>query len=643
MNLQNDVSSGLSHFLAELGRRHVVRFALGYAAAAFVLLQLAEIVFPAFGFGDIWLRALVIAVALGFLPAVVLAWVFDLTPEGLKRTEDLPQSPGAGHVQAGLSARVALVVLTFVIAGGLALTLIDTGALTADGFGPSADADRSLALTEYDPGAPVTSLAVLALDDFTEGGGQEYFTSGMQEELITQLSQVPGLRVVSRTSVARYAGSDTPVPVIGRALGVDAIIEGSVVRSGDRVRITIQLIHASSDTHIWSARYDRDLTDVLTLQSEVALEVVRAILGEISPEDDSRLRLVADRDVDPTAQDAYLRGKEAFDRGTPEGYDTAMVLFGEAVEADSAWAPALAGLASSRFLVTMEDAEQSPVELERAHVEARRAFELDSTSVEAREVFKYIEQSINEVMPSHALEAPHPPKPKGGAVYVMSVPGVGDSVVITLEAMDSAWVGAVTRLGSGLERRILRWTTRDSEGQQREVFAARHLLDDGQYSAASSVLEDILEVSPELDHAWKLLIQSAVASEEPEAIVAAFRLWSDAAVEGSPDGATVDALAVAVDRAGMTGYWSWTLAILEARRSRGEPVSTVELASAHAGLGQTEEALRLLAEALSEGDRRVLMVPTDPAWDEIRRDPRYQQMSRQIRSLRFASPRQPQD
>jgi len=328
MTSQNDSPSGLSGFFAEMRRRHVVRFAFGYAAAAFVLLQLAEIVFPAFGLREVWLRVMVIAVALAFPPAVVLAWVFDLTPQGLKRTEDLPASTDMPTQQATLTARVALVMITFVIVGGVAVTLIDSGALVPGlTNGPQSGGD--VALTVYDPSEPVTSLAVLLLDDFTEGGGQEYFTSGMQEELITQLSQISGLRVVSRTSVAQFAGTNTPVPLIGRQLGVDAVIEGSVLRSGDRVRITVQLIHASSDTHIWSERYDRDLTDILTLQTEVAYEIVRAIQGELTPEDETRLRLAADKTVDPEAQVAYLRGKDEYDRGTPEGYDAAMRLFQE--------------------------------------------------------------------------------------------------------------------------------------------------------------------------------------------------------------------------------------------------------------------------------------------------------------------------
>jgi len=636
MTPHNHQPSGFSQFLSEMRRRHVVRFAIGYAAAAFVVLQLAEIVFPAFGLADIWLRLLVIVVALGFPPAVVLAWVFDLTPQGLKRTEELPRSSGLPAGQAALTAKVALVVVTFFIVGGVGVTIIDRGALTATAGENPAGESGSFALTEYDPTESVTSLAVLPLDDFSEEGGQEYFTSGMQEELITQLSQIPGLRVVSRTSVAQFAGTNTSVPVIGQQLGVDAIIEGSVLRSGDRVRITVQLIHASSDTHIWSERYDRDLTDILTLQSEVAYEIVRAIQGEISPEDESRLMLVAGKSIDPTAQEAYLRGKQEFDQGTPAGYNAAMGFFQEAVEADPEFAPALAGMAGTRFLVTMDDPDADPAELEQAHEEARRAYELDPSSEEVREVFKLIEDGIEQVMPSHSVAPPH--EMAAARTHVISVPGMADSIVINVEGFDSAWVGAMTRLGSGLERRVLRMAVSEGEtaSQAQRLLAARRLLGEGQFPAASSLLEELVDEVPGMTPAWEMLVRSEVADDDSPGIVAVYTDWQEAGEEGSPDEGAVGRLQAAVAQDGMRGYWSWTLEMLQERNEAGEPVTAVQMASAHAGLGHTDEALMLLADGLRNGDRGLLMIQADPVWDDLRSDPRFQQMARQIRALRFA-------
>lgn len=177
--------SAFSQFVAEMRRRHLVRFAFGYLAAAFVVLQLAEIVFPAFGMGELALRILVIVVALGFLPSVVLAWIFDITGGGIKRTE--------GGAADGLIPRLALLVVTIGVVGGLTVFMAGTGvfeARTEDG------SDAPFELAEYDPSVPIRSIAVLPLEDFSSDGSQRYFTAGMHEELIAKLSQLEELRAV---------------------------------------------------------------------------------------------------------------------------------------------------------------------------------------------------------------------------------------------------------------------------------------------------------------------------------------------------------------------------------------------------------------------------------------------------------------
>ena len=254
--------------IAELRRRHVVRFAIGYCAAAFVLLQLGEIVLPAFGMGELGLRILVMVVVLGFPPGVALAWVYELTRDGIRRTPDSPAQ--------GMLPRVAFFVLTIGIAGGLAGWLSSRGAFTPAGE------QEAIALETYDPDQPITSIAVLPLEDFSPDASQAYFVAGLQEELTASLSRLEWLRVASRTSTMQYQATTSSAPVIGRELGVDALVEGSVTLAGDQVRITLQLIHAASDSHIETFRFDREMTDVLALQSEVAMAVTSAIPGMLA-------------------------------------------------------------------------------------------------------------------------------------------------------------------------------------------------------------------------------------------------------------------------------------------------------------------------------------------------------------------------
>lgn len=621
-------AAAFERFLAEVARRHVVRFAVGYGAAAFVLLQVAEIVLPAFGFGESVLRALVIAVALGFPPAVVLAWIFDITPRGLERTESLEELDGLPAGQSLLFAKVALVVVSVLVLGGLGAWLFMTNTAPApDGGGGRMG---TLALTEYNPDEPVTSVAVLPLDDFSPDQDQGYFTAGMQEELITQLSQIPGLRVVSRTSTARYANTDKPANVIGAELGVDALIEGSVVRDGDRVRITVQLIHAPSDTHIWSERYDRELTDVLSLQSEVAYEIVQALRAKLTPVEEERLRrYAADQDVSPAAQEAYLRGKEAVATRTREGYSDALAFFEEAVAADSSFAPAWAGMAGTRLLLSLEDSAPPSELLARAHGEALRALDLDSTSAEAQEVVEFVERSLADAEAGPAPKAAEP----GRTVRTVRIPGLEDSVLVHPELLDSAWVGAITRLGSILEERLMQ--VRSPDARTRAVGRALRLMAAGDFRLAVEHLRTVLAADPSFARGWEILVRAEVSRGDPDGIVDAVARWAASGAEGAPSEADAARLRQAVQDRGVAGYWSWNLGRLENLAAAGEAAPHVDLAASYAGLGRTEDALRELLKALEAGEPGLAALAYDPVWDGLRGDERFQAVARQVRALRF--------
>jgi len=627
MSKRDEGPSGFSQFLSEMKRRHVVRFSIGYAAAAFVILQLAEIVFPAFEIGETGLRILVVAIALLFPPAVVLAWVFDITAEGIKRTEDLPG--GADHRPGRLTPRLALLVFTLIIVGGLAAWMTRQGMLDAPerprrGSGSSSAAPE---LVAYDPSAPIRSLAVLPLENFTENGGQDYFSAGMHEELIARLSQIAGLRVVSRTSVLRYAGTTEPIPRIGRDLQVDAVIEGSVRRGADTVRITVQLIHAASDTHIWTKQYDRSLEDdVLALQSEVALDIARQVQAELSPEETTILERTASRDVDPAAQDEYLRGKYEYEKGTQEGYQAALQHFQEAVQRDSAFAPALAGLAGTRFLLGMAGSTPADTVIELASREAERAVDLYSTSVEAREVLTIIRHAMPAVQTESGPTAAAAPLPPGAAVTVVpDVPG-----------LDTAWVAAMTQMGRRIEEQVRR-KTYDSEqaGRIQQFLAARQLVAGGLFTEATKVLSDLVDKAPEMDAAWELMARAEVSAGDPQGAVGAIEGWSARGGSDAPDEESVRALRSAVTADGARGYWTWVRARLDERRAAGGPVSLTEYAAAQAGSGDKDGALATLERALERHERGLVSLQSDPVWDALRSDPRFTEIARGSRAMHY--------
>ena len=606
--------SGLGQFWAEIQRRRVVRFSLGYAATAFVALQLAEIVFPAFGIGEGALRLLVVVVALGFLPAVVMAWLYDVTAHGIRRTEETSAS---GPMPRRLSV-VAFAVMTVGVTGGVTWYVLDQDVIQTLASGRQA----------FDPTEPIRSLAVLPLDDFSAERDQEYFAAGMHEELIARLSMLEGVRVVSRTTVMRYAGTTLSIPEIGRELGVDVLLEGSVNRAGDRVRITLQVIHAASDSHITTLQFDREAGDVLALQTEVA----HALAREIGHEEEVVTMTAAE--IAPAAQEAYFRGRHEVERGTTDGYRSALEFFQAALDADPAFGPAMAGLAGTRFLLSMEDPAGGTAQLEQARTEAVSALALDTASLEVLEVLNLIERNMPNVLPDSGDSR------LGGArpVRMLAPPVEPTAVARGRVAFDTTWATAVTSLGQRMEEQVMRKATANPEDPSpgRQAFEARQLMASGRYAEASRVLEQVVEASPEAAPAWEMLARSYIGSGNASAAADAMRRWQQTGATGAPEAASVDRLSDAVAARGDRGYWTWRLEELEAVAASGRTVTRTELAAAHAALGHDGEALDLLADAVEGEERDLLTLSTDPVWDELRGDRRFRAMERQAQILRFA-------
>lgn len=255
------------------------------------------------------------------------------------------------------------------LAGGLAIVTV-LALLQGAGWKPRL-------FGEVDSGA-IRSVAVLPLQNLSNDPNQEYFVDGMTDELITDLAQIRELKVVSKTSIMQYKGTRTALPQIGRELGVDAVVEGSVLRSGDRVRITAQLIRTSTDRHIWAEAYDGDLRDVLSLQARVAEAITSQVKLNLSADESGRLRRA--RAVDPEALDLYLRGRFALNQRNVEGFRTAVQYFNQAIGKDSSIALAYSGLADSYTLLALYgDSAAMP----EAKVAAEKALQLDATLAEA--------------------------------------------------------------------------------------------------------------------------------------------------------------------------------------------------------------------------------------------------------------------
>lgn len=329
------LKSRFGPFWNELRRRKVVRAGGFYAVSAFVALQLGEIVLPAFNTPDWALQSLVVAAALGLPVVLAVAWAYELTSEGLRRTQDSPAGTSGQGAVRSLAPRLALLAVTTVSVGFAAVWFSRSFMSASDGNdsgwrssfwaarqarlgagpGPSdAGGPRGVPLfANFDPEAPVAAIAVLPLANFAEGEG-DLFARQLHDEIINQLTGMTSLRVVSRTSVARYADTTMQLPRIAQELRVQAVVTGSVAMTAenDSVRISIQLLHAPSDTHLMTRTYQREMKDILRLQTEIALEIAQAVQAEVEggPAAPSVEHVAA---VDPEAHQAYLQGWEELD------------------------------------------------------------------------------------------------------------------------------------------------------------------------------------------------------------------------------------------------------------------------------------------------------------------------------------------
>ena len=360
----------MRRLLQELKRRKVYRVGVTYAVVGFLVIQAASLIFPALAIPG-WAYSLVVVLALlGFPVALVLAWAFEVTPEGIQRTEavDVRDGAGSGSGAAAWIGLGALVVLAGVGAWWLAMPGAGDSRGAESGAGAEAGAD----------GDPIRSVAVLPFTDMSPGGDQQYFGDGLADEILDALTRVPGLRVVSRTASFRFRGDRVDPRAIGDSLDADAILEGSVRRAGDQLKVTAQLIGADDALHRWSRSFERELTtdNLFDVQEEIARGIVAEMRGEGS-DAAGEGELVRRPATSLETYDLYLRARFHWNRRTPEELETAIGLYRRAIERDSGFALAWSGLAESYVVPA---ARMSPAEaLPRAEEAARRALALDST------------------------------------------------------------------------------------------------------------------------------------------------------------------------------------------------------------------------------------------------------------------------
>jgi TolB-like protein/thioredoxin-like negative regulator of GroEL len=335
----------LGQFFNELKRRNVVRVAVAYLVSGWLVLQVVDVVISNIGAPQWVFSVFLLAGVVFFIPVLVFSWAYELTPEGLKRESEVDRSDSITS-QTGRKLNLVTIGMLVAVVGFVILERVMFPVATEVPPAVAEVDDTEVTVTTVDD----KSIAVLAFDDLSPGGDQAFFAEGLSEEILNVLAQVPGLKVAGRTSSFAFRGKDTDLREIGEILNVAHVLEGSVRKAGDRIRVTAQLIQASDGFHLFSKTYDRDLTDVFSVQDEIAALIGEALEAELQGA--SALPVVAETDVE--AYDLYLLARQRIHSRNPVLMEEAIGMLDAALAIDADYAPALA----QRGLVThlMSDA-----------------------------------------------------------------------------------------------------------------------------------------------------------------------------------------------------------------------------------------------------------------------------------------------
>ena len=322
----------IDHLFAELKRRNVIRFAGLYLVGAWLLVQVAGTVLPMFGAPD-WLpRSVVILLAIGFIPALVFSWVFEMTPQGLRRDAEIAPEQSIAPQTARRMDRMIIAVLV------LALGYFAFDKFLLAPRRVSSPNDSSSAINPK-------SIAVLPFENLSSDKENAYFVSGMRDELLTKLAQLGDLKVVSRTSADKFQSHPPDIRTVGRELGVAYVLEGSVQKSGEDVLINVQLIDARSDNHVWAQSYRRSFSNIFDVEAELGAQIIDALNLKLAPDEALRLRKAATGNTH--AHDLFLRARALNAHADEESFQEAIRLLEETVKEDPNYSPAWAELASA--------------------------------------------------------------------------------------------------------------------------------------------------------------------------------------------------------------------------------------------------------------------------------------------------------
>jgi TolB-like protein/Tfp pilus assembly protein PilF len=586
----------LTNFFAELKRRNVYKVAVAYAVVGWLLVQVATQVFPFFDIPNWGIRLVVLLIVIGFPIALVIAWAFEATPEGIKRTETADA--------ANQHSRNRVWIYVVIIGAALSLGLFLLGRYSAS-RSISTKSERASATAVSDK-----SIAVLPFANLSRDPDNAYFAAGIQDEIITRLSKIGDLKVISCTSTQRFKSAPDDIPAIAAQLRVANVLEGSVQRTPDKVRVNVQLIKAATDDHLWADTFDRQLTDIFGVESEIAKTIAETLRAKLSG---SEQNAIAARPTENTdAYQLYLRGRFFWNKRTGQNLNKAADYFNQAIAADPNYALAYVGLADSYVLMPLYGAGTPQDCYPKAKAAAEKALQLDDTLAEAHtslaQIFCYYDLDFVRAAREYqrAIEL-NPNYPTAHQWY-------GSSALTALGRFDEA----IAEVKRAIALDPLSLVINADLGNS--YYRARR------YDEAIKQLRKTVDLDPGFYYAHWNLGSALAANGDLAGAIEEYEKARSLNDDPSMLGLLGNAYAAA-------GKKSEAIKIrdeLEAI-SKQRYVSDYSFAIVNLGLGYRDEALRRLQRSYQgrAGDS-LRFIRVDPLLDPLRRDPRFEALSEKI-------------
>jgi TolB-like protein/Flp pilus assembly protein TadD len=588
------------NFFAELKRRNVYKVAVAYAVVAWLVIQAASILMPTFEAPAWVMKVIVMLVILGFPAALIFSWAFEITPEGIVREQEVDASKSIAH-NTGRKIVALTIVVALIAAGLFVFQMVRTERRTVrseDGGGRRSAAS-----------VPEKSIAVLPFDNLSRDPDNAYFVEGIQDEILTRLAKIADLKVIARSSTLRFQNKGD-LPQIAQQLGVAHLLEGSVQKVNDQVRVNVQLIKAANEAHLWAEVYDRKLTDIFAVESEIAKTIADTLQAKLTG---SEQHAIAARPTEnPEAHQLYLKGRYFWNKRTGNDLRKSIEYFEQALAIDPNYALGYAGVADAYVFLPGYTAGAPRDYYPKAKVAAKKALELDDTLAEAHTTlalalwyydFDFAQanrefQRAIELNPNYAT---------GHQQY-------GNNTLPALGRFDEA-------IAEGKRAVAL-----DPLSLVINVDLGMNYHYAGRYDEAIVQLRKALEIDPGYYYAYVNLGQ----------VFAAKRAFADAIAVFQKAQALNDdpfVLGLLGNAYAASGNRAEALKILDQLKevSKQRYVSLYSFALVDVALGDKEDALRLLEKCYEDrAGADIGWIRVDPLVDSLRGDPRFEALAEKI-------------